>query len=283
MTMAYENEITSARSTSEELPTLPSMEQPEEYKVTTSDVIILDEDAYSLMDVALREEPLSENFTDKFIDTLSTEAIEELIRTGYEQEAVALDDWLKFRVKNELITQMFTRMRESVANPFEVDTAIVKEVVSAEIETQHDQTARMVDYLEETLYSPATAQLPQTNGRFRVRYSDGDVDNLERRRMVKSFAIKLIENIQNTGEDGLLDLAKNYIGQTEAEAYREATLILAEQKKQLEKEKSELVEQVVELQEEVKTVRSEIQNRDMQLLDSELEDQLTAQAKDLAL
>jgi hypothetical protein len=278
MTMAYENEITSARSTSEELPTLPSMEQPEEYKVTTSDVIILTEDAYSLMEVAIQEEPLPETLT----DTFSNEAIEELIREGCEQEAVALDDWIKFRVKNELITQMFTGLRDRVTNPFEVDASVVKEVVSAEIETQHDQSAKMVDYLEETLYSPATAQLPQTNGRFRVKYSDGDANNLERRRIIKSYAVKLIENIQNSGEDGLLDLANNYIDQTAAEAYREATLILAEQKKQLEKEKSELVEQVVVLQEEVKIVRSELEGRDINLYESEMVSHLTAEAKELA-
>jgi len=279
MTMAYENEITSTRSTSEELPTLPSMDQSEEYKVTTSDVIILGEDAYSLMEVAIKKEQLPETLTDNF----SNEAIEELIRVGCEQEAVALDDWIKFRVKNELVTQIFTGLRDSVANPLEVDASIVKEVVSAEIEIQHDQSAKMVDYLEETLYSSATAQLPQKDGRFRVKYSDGDTNNLERRRIIKSFAVKLIENLQNTGEDGLLDLANNYIDQTSAEAYREATLILAEQTKQLEKEKLELAEQLVGLQEEVKTVRSELEERDVLLLDSEMTSHLAAEAKELAV
>lgn len=262
MTMAYENEITSTRSTSEELPTLPSMDQSEEHKVTTSDVIILGEDAYSTMEESL-------------------ETVEVDIRLGFEKEAIALDDWLKFRVKNELVTQIFTGLRNEVQNPFEINISQVKEVLVSEMDAQVDQSNQMIDYLHATV---PEAVRPNRKGRgSSTQYSYRDLGNLERRKELKTLAVDFIETIQQTGDDGLFELTENYISQTIEEARMEALTILAEQNKQLEAANLNLVEKVEELEEEVKIVRLELEDRDMQLLDSQLEDQLTTEAKDLAL
>jgi histidinol dehydrogenase len=130
---------------------------------------------------------------------------------------------------------------------------------------------------------PKEIEIKKKNPNHKFHYSDVDLLKIRHRRELKMLAKDFVESIQQTGDDGLFELAENYIGQTVEEARMEALTILAEQNKQLEEAKLNLVEKVEELQEEVKNVRSELEERDVLLLDSEMTTHLTAEAKELAV
>jgi hypothetical protein len=113
-------------------------------------------------------------------------------------------------------------------------------------------------------------------------YSRKDLGNLKRRRIIKSYSINLIESIQDTGDEGLLDLAERYIEQTAEEAREQAKIILIEQNRLLAEANQKLTEKVDELKEEVSSLQSELAERDIDLFESEMTTHLTAEAKELA-
>jgi hypothetical protein len=256
MTMAYENEITSARSTSEELPTLPSMEQTEEYKVTTSDVIILGEDAL--------------NSAETYKEIMS-EVVDEEIKA----EVVALDFWIEFRVKNELVSQIFSNID---AKDLQIDISSVQDVVTTEIELQKTNLETAVSRIESSSLPEAYQQMEPIANKYWIK----DVPNLKRRQSIYTGTLQHVNNYVNSSKDGLYSETEVYIQRSINAAQMEVIKIQAQLNAELELENQRQLNENNQLKTKLGQAVSDIEERDIAQYDKELVDFLTDEARDIA-
>jgi hypothetical protein len=256
MTMAYENEITSARSTSEELTALPSMEQPEEYKVTTSDVIILGEDAL--------------NSAETYKEIMS-EVVDEEIKA----EVVALDFWIEFRVKNELVSQIFSNID---AKDLQIDISSVQDVVTTEIELQKTNLETAVSRIESSSLPEAYQQMEPIANKYWIK----DVPNLKRRQSIYTGTLQHVNNYVNSSKDGLYSETEVYIQRSINAAQMEVIKIQAQLNAELELENQRQLNENNQLKTKLGQAVSDIEERDIAQYDKELVDFLTDEARDIA-
>lgn len=220
----------------------------------------------------------SENaISEQYGDTLETETTREgHVNEGTTVALDALDAWLEFKVRNELVAQIFkNEVDEGLVN-----IADVTRVISAEMELEREKHQMSVTHIR-------TVVIPRAEKRNQPTFSDStaywkkDLDNLEARATIHQDMVGYIHAIQNTGEDALHSLAEEYIGRTITEARDEALAILVEQKQSLEAQNTEDTERIAALEETIRMLQAEladatqqIQERDTALLDYELEAQL---------
>lgn len=239
---------------------------------------VIDDDG----DVIIR----SENATsEQYGDTPEDQpAHEERVNEGTTVELDALDSWLEFKVRNELVAQIF---KDDVDDGL-VNIVDVARIITAEIELERKKHEMSVTHIR-------TVVIPRAQKRNEPIFSDStaywkkDLDNLEARATIHQDMVGYIQGIQGTGEDGLHSLAEEYIGRTLTEARDEALAILVAQKQSLEAQKVDDTERIAALEETIRLLQAElaeanqhIQDRDTALLDHELEAHIRKSANTLA-
>jgi hypothetical protein len=245
MTMAYENEVLITRPTSTEDAPLLEQQFVEPYETFESDNIISGEDILSPIDIAIESVDID---------------IREQVLAGLESEKVSLDEWLRFRVKNELVAQIFTTAKLADHSEYTIDITAVKNVMISEMDLQKSHAEEISLHIE-TL-------IPVAKGRFIApdrdpnRYVHSDVTTLEARSAIKELAVYYIEALQVKSDDDLHDLTETYIEETLEAARTEVIDYLAYRNNKLEEE---------------------LADRDMQLLDLEAEAQMSDDSRDLTL
>jgi hypothetical protein len=210
-------------------------------ELTTADVIILGEDNVEQQ-------------------TPTQEQVERYVG----KELSLVDSWLQLKVKNELVVQLY-RGLENV--DFEIDTKAVGDVISSELTHEREKNLDQALHVHTLIpYAAINAETP--NGP--DEYGHRDVQNLQRRIDVHHNVIDHIKAIEATGEDGLKELAVNYIEQTKDQARNEVIGVLMQQKKELEVSDQTNTLRIKQLEAALEQANEQILDRDMQLLDQEL-------------
>ena len=266
-TMAYQREYQ---------PILPTRQRESSFPAVTNtgEVIILAENATTTS----TEQEVQQKNTKETLFEATTSVFKDL------------DGWLALKVKNELVTQIYT----SIGNEdLGINIAGVKDAISNELTKEKkinlDQAAHIDDILSDTAMQAGSIR----KGNY---YSAKDVDNLHMRVHVYHEVVALIEAIESTGDEGAYHLAESYIQQTQLAARNEVLNILNQQKAELEERNTSNEAKIVELQGVISTLKGEIEHtrgklkerdeqledRDMKLLDNELVQHLTSKAQELA-
>ena len=261
----------------------PSAPEPER---TTDDVIIRGVDTY--------KEELLEKIEDSY---------DEQVEALFTQEVTDFHTLLDFKVKGEIVAQLFKARPEGVANG-SINLTEVRAVLTNHIAQAMESNNHQAQYID-------NVAIPKARTRFEapvktipgdIHYLNKDIPLLEAREDSYMKMVEYLNVLQPSTVDDSYDLAEAYIARILPEARQEAIDILKLQKEQAEaeKKKAEAAQQKAELkieqlettidtlQVELAETREEVAQRDVQMFDAEMEDHLstvddlTEEAKRLA-
>lgn len=232
---------------------------------------------------------------------------QEIVKEDTASRVVELDQWLQFRVRSELMDQKFTSLELKEEAP-QTNIFAVKAVLQKELEDQQDANLLAAFRIENETIPRALSRQTTLHGNA-LAYSVHDVDNLRNRSAAHLNMYDYIQIIRTPSEllskqgdkdvddetrqkledEMLFSLAEAYIGRTKEDANIQVAAYLDSQMKTLEYEKATLeakslkdVERIAELEAELEKVTRQRDDRDLQLLDQELNQHLEKQAVDLA-
>ena len=184
-----------------------------------------------------------------------TKTYEDLFRDGMHAELYQLDCVLSFKVKNELVAQIFRSLGKE---GFQVNIAAVTDIVRKELigeQTRHFQSASELENATIPLASTRTEK------RFDIPhyYTIYDLDNLQARSDIHTEISSRLAAIQATGEDGLFDITETYIQRLSIEARDEALEIVVRQKQELEIRNHENDVKIDELQDTISLLKTRLE------------------------
>jgi len=217
----------------------------------------------------------------------------EIIQNAIDSETQALDGWLAFKVKNELLVQIYKAATAGEDN--DIDVNEIQKVVVSELATVKNENLTQADHLHDIMPAIAVRRGPARDGN---DYFEKDIDNMERRITVHYGVVEYIDALEAAGDEDILDLTQSIIEQNELTVRKEVLKIFVQQKKELESkleasnENNALNEErIIELKGAIVTLKEEValatEDRDegeIEHDDQELTTaRLTQEAKDLAL
>jgi hypothetical protein len=229
MTMAYQREAQPILNNTEREALFPT-------ELTTDDVIILGEDTVN--ESSLSQKSASEHFQDTVKSELNT-----------------IDSWLSFKVKNELVAQIYTNIG---AESSQINIAAVQQVITDELQGERDKNLQHALRLNEVIPIAASREEPGFNGQ--DFYWKKDVENLQQRMGVHREVTSYIKAIQASGDEGLYDLTETYIQRTLMEAQDEVLHILMQQKQELENRDLQNKARIAKLMGAIGTLETELEH-----------------------
>jgi len=247
---------------------------------TTDEVIILGNNSYPTKTEAL---PVLIDSTAEYPE-----------RGSFFSAVQELDGWLLFKVKTELVSQIYTGITpEATAEGVEANSINISKVATileSELISEKAKHEFAAQELENDIIPVAQIRtLPDQNSGNPYKYWQKDIDNLYDRVEVHNRMSAYIDAFQNGGEDTLYEATEQYIERMYDMARNEVISILRQKKHELEAHHLEDERHIHELEGSLKQLTGErdkaleqVQERDMQMLDHELIDHLTQEAKDLA-
>jgi hypothetical protein len=190
-----------------------------------------------------------------------------------------LDDWLVFRVKNELITQIYTGIvndapdKEDHGLNIQSVSAVLQEVIASEGKRHYEEKMS----LELTqIPSAEMRNMPGTSSKVGTDYWKKDVENLWSRYETHEQMGTYIDQLQAVGAEGMYDLAEGYIERTLERARTEVVSILRQQKDELQSKVVQGAARIQQLEQSLEHLTGayaqaleQVHDRDMQLLDYE--------------
>jgi len=252
----------------------------------TEDIIIPSSNTYVEQLVQQEVEETEEEKAQK-----AQELEAEIIQNAIVSKTQALDGWLAFKVKNELLVQIY----KAAGEDNDIDVNKIQEVVVSELATVKNENLAQAEHLHDIMPAIAVRRGPARGGN---DYFDQDINNMERRITVHYGVVEYIDALEAAGDEDILDLTQSMIEQHELKVRKEVLKIFVQQKKELEnalevsndnntrseKRIIELKGAIVTLKEEVALANedrdeSEIVHDDRELTTA----RLTQDAKDLAL
>ena len=211
---------------------------------------------------------------------------QELLEEAIRSELHALDGWLLFKVKSELVSQLYTGIGDDMG----INIAQIQELINTELQNEKAKNISQAQHVAGII--PYAAMVPTNPLRGPDSYWVEDVDNLQRRVDVHNEVVLFIEAIEARGDDGLYTYTEEFVKRTQLKARDEVISILKTQlvdRDSLNKARiEELKDGMIILEAEVvfaKEQRDDANknNVDIELYDKELESYLTRQAKELAV
>ena len=224
-------------------------------------------------------------------DTVEEKTSEELLEEAIQSELHALDGWLLFKVKTELISQLYT----SIGGETGVNIAQIQEVINTELQNEKEKNIEQAKHVAGII--PYAAMVPTNPLKGPDSYWVKDVDNLQRRVDVHNEVVSYIEAIESNGEDGLYDLTEGFVKRTQLDARDEVISIFKQQQAELISRDAANEARIEELQDGIIILKAEVEfakeqredamqnnaDRDIELYDAEFVSYLTNQAKGHAL
>ena len=219
----------------------------------TSDVIILGENATTEQQVQQKNTPE--------------------LQAAIDSERIALDRWIDFIVKNELVKQLYKTYGDEDSD-INIDT--IADIISTELVMEKEKNIHQALHLNSAMNTAVIRESKDPKSAH--DYGNKDVENLQRRIDVHHDTILRIKEIEAAGADKLYDLANTHIKRTQLGALKEVVNILAEQKKELENQTTldgvriaELEDVIVSLKSEIKQANEQLVSRDDQLADRDMQ------------
>lgn len=184
---------------------------------------------------------------------------EELLEQTVQIELSTFDGWMHFRVKNEIIRQMYESLEQS---HWQLDANKVQAIIEREVDTERE---RYQDYAERMRQEQRniTGRISLESEPKILESLSKDLRFLGSRKETYFEVAQRLEAVQSTGDNGYKDLTERYVERARPEASKEIIAILAQQKRELETK--------------IGTLALSLQERDMELLDKSLDEQTTLQ------
>jgi len=216
------------------------------------------------------------------------ERYDRLVETGFLHERYSFERWIDFKVKNELITQIFKNIATRDAP---INIASVASLIEAEMTSEKDKHSQGAAHLEYSVLPEAHKHSsPIHTNEF--AYSERDTESLTARVDIHLKMVEHIEENQPKDAEAYHSLAERKIHEQFRSAQTEVISILEEQKRTLEykqqvlehekhdlKLQGEVLEAIITtLHDELTETKGQLVDRDMQLYDKEVVEHLGAQA-----
>ena len=275
MTMAHQREFEPTLIRGEDSALEPNPLKTEDIVITGYDTIV--------------EQPVQqevEQTTEEKAEAKAKKA-QELLEEAIQSELHTLDAWLSFKVKSELVSQLYT----NIGNEAGVNIAHIQEIVNAELQNEKEKNLDQALHVAGII--PYAAMVPTNPLKGPDSYWVKDVDNLQRRVDVHYEVVSFIESIESQGDDGMYSYTEEFVKRTQIEARDEVISILKDKLVSTEAMNEARIEELqdgmiileaeVEFAKEQRDDSKKNDDQDIKLYDKEFVAHLTTQAKDLAL
>jgi hypothetical protein len=198
---------------------------------------------------------------------------ETIINEGTQCELRALDSWLSWRVKNELVPQI---LKNIGIEEWQINIQAVHTIIKAHISTEKVKHFQDAAYIKNELIPLASTRPTPLFGDPNYFWRK-DILNLQARTDIHTLVSSRMSDIEATGDDGMYDLSEKYIQLMIPAARDEVLAILTEQKRELLGQNQRDIARIDELEATIVILGlqleqsvKELQVRDMELLDGEL-------------
>ena len=230
--------------------TLPkNMIELTEPEPTTESRIVRGEDVY----IPLPEE-------DKSYQTI--------VEIGTEVQYKEFQDWMNWRVKNELVSQIFHGLGQA---DLQLNIRSVRDVIWKEITSQRDHHFQSAAHIENTLVPLATAR-PTARPEISGYYWQKDISNLEARAEIHAaISQRISTTLAVLGDSELYDFAEDYTKELKLEAQQEALKIAKLRITDLEHEEQRNQQQMTELQTIAATLAAQLEKSKTAVADRDIE------------
>jgi hypothetical protein len=219
---------------------------------------------------APRTEPIPLTTSDIIIpasDQVVEKSYEQIIHDGVEGKMKAFDGWLGFKVKTELIAQIFTNVG---SENWQIDIGSVFVMLKKEISNEKNVNFQSANELENTTIPLAISRDGDEKTKDPTKtatfYKVKDVDNLWARAAIHSEISMRLNAIEETGDEGIYDLSEVYIQQLYPMAKSEALRLALLQKQELEAAIEQSVRanraKITNLESTISELRSQIDDQD---------------------
>jgi len=216
-------------------------------ELTTSDVVILGEDSVGHVEV---QKPS-----------------EDVLRDGVNAILQSFDGWLSFKVKNELITQIY---QGRGADDLQINIRSITDIVHEAIVREKDQHFQDATRIENENIPLTKKRAAESYGQSKIDLTH-DIERLEMLVDVNYEVAQRIEQIEATGDEGIQDLSENYIQLMEVSARDAVLQIVTSQKQELEAKSRQDAAKIDELEDEIDFLSLQLQDAQAQLDDRESE------------
>ena len=180
---------------------------------------------------------------------------DQIIENATVVELDSFEQWMAFRVKNELVKQIFEADGHSVSD---INYDKVYSVVAKELEAEKDKKLKEALQLNSALMLAAVRSYKDPHGFH--DYGPNDLEAVQRRIDIKRNIITSIKATEATGYNGIMDKTIAYVNEVELKARKEVLDILKQQKQGLEQRITELEDELID--------------RNMELLDIDVENDI---------
>ena len=216
--------------------------------VTTDDIVVRGIDSYI---------PLVE----------AVKTYEEIVEIGTKVQYKEFQDWLNWRVKNELVSQIFHGLGEP---DLQLNIHSVHDVIWKEITSQRDHHFQSAAHIENTLVPLATSR-PTARPEIAGYYWQKDVPNLEARGEIHAAVSQRISTtLAVLSENALYDFTEDYIKELKLEAQQESLKIAKQRINDLELEEQRNQLQITELQTIAATLAAQLEKSKVEVADRDV-------------
>jgi hypothetical protein len=191
---------------------------------------------------------------------------EQIVEEGVEAQYGEFKDWLTWRVKNELVAQIFNGLGDE---NLQLNIGAVRDVIWKEITSQRDAHFQDSQKIENTII-PLAKTRPEANPDIPGYYWQKDVPNLEARSEIHLEVSARISEFATMDETTLYDLTERYIKELKLEAQQEALKIAVQKIKDLEEEERKNQLTMVDLRNVAQVLAAQLKEAEAQVADRDL-------------
>ncbi|MDB5160022.1 MAG: hypothetical protein JWO99_285 [Candidatus Saccharibacteria bacterium] len=212
--------------------------------------------------------------TDEYLEQPEqTKTYEQIVEEGVEAQYGEFKDWLNWRVKNELVAQIFHGLGQ---DNLQLNIGSVRDVIRKEMTSQRDHHFQSATHIDTTVV-PLAKMRPEAQPDIPGYYWQKDVPNLEARSEIHLEVSERISQFAMLDETALYDLSEKYIRELNVEAQKEALTIAVQKIKDLEEQERKNKLEMVDLKsvaavlaEQLKKAEAHIADRDIELHEYEM-------------
>lgn len=194
-------------------------------------------------------------------DISSVRSYEELFHDGMLSELSQLDAAISFKVKNELVTQIFSSLKGNQrlnGGGFQFNIASVVEIVQKELQAEKNRHFQSASVLENVTI-PLARTRTEKNFDIPHYYTIHDLDNLQARSDIHTEVSDRLMVMEATGDEVIFNFAEKHIQRMSVDARDAALEIVTQQKLELEIRNLENEAKIGELQDTVSLLQTRVE------------------------
>lgn len=220
------------------------------------------------------------------VPTTAPDELDDASRKIYDLQHREFHTSMLFKVREELVAQLFTTSDPESADIGYINLQAIVEVIAKETKDEKDHSFAQATYLSNSAI-PAARNRPSFDPSLKnpSDYLTKDIPVLEAREEAHLAMVSYLEQYQQATDEDRTEFAELFVRTLLPEARKEASAIITQLQYELEEQKRQIDQKIAKLEKKRRTILEGSQHdetRDSEILHNEQVSYLTEQAKGLA-